>query len=178
MKLANIDTFEDYSASNILLQNQQFYQAIPTITLNTNNATLAYTSATKVWQYPNIPQLMFAIQIGGKVVNALGSSQPPGAPVNIGGYVALKNLTHPAIIPLFIPFGLSIVRSVQPTNIAQSYFNILYNTPVINDGDPMANGDSYQLQVYLTNFQVNPATDAITVSDAGFQVNIQIAGGL
>jgi hypothetical protein len=175
MKLANIDTFEDYSATNVLLQNQQFLQAIPTITLNTNNATLAYTSATKVWNYPNIPQLMFAIQIAGKVVNVLGSSQPPGAPVNIVGYVALKNLTDPAVIPLYTPFGLSIVRSVQPTNIAQSYFNILYNTPIINDGDPMANGDSYQLQVYLTNFQTNPATDAITVSDAGVQVNIQIA---
>jgi hypothetical protein len=178
MNLTNINNFETYSATNVLLQNQQFYEAIPTITLNTNNATLAYTSATKVWQYPNIPQLMFAIQIAGKVVNVLGSSQPPGAPVNIAGYVALNNLTHPAVIPLYTPFGLSIVRSVQPTNIAQSYFNILYNTPVINDGDPMANGDSYQLQVYLTNFQVNPATDAITVSDAGVQVNIQIAGGL
>jgi len=178
MNLTNIDNFENYSATNVLLQNQQFYQAIPTITLNTNNATLAYTSGTKVWQYPNIPQLMFAIQIAGKVVNVLGSSQPPGAPVNIAGYVALRNLTNPALIQLYTPFGLSIVRSVQPTNIAQSYFNILYNTPYVNDGSPIANGNSYQIEVYLTNFQTNPATDAITVSDAGVQVNVQIAQSL
>ena len=179
MNLTNIDNFENYSATNVLLQNQQFYQTIPTITLNTNNATLAFTSTTKVWQYPNIPQLMFAIQITGKVVNVLGSSQPPGAPVNIAGYVALNNLTNPAVIPLILPFGgLTIVRSVQPTNIAQSYFNILYTTPYVNSGSPMANGNSYQFQVYLTNFQTNPATDAITVSDAGVQVNVQIAQSL
>jgi hypothetical protein len=178
MKLANIATFEDYSATNILLQTQFFTAQYASIVLSLTTAQLAYESAVKVWQYPNIPQLVYNAEISGRAVNNSGAGG--GVPVNIAGYLVIKNLTHPSEIELgtFVGQPTSIVTSVRPQSANFSFFRINFMDTVINDGDPMVEGDSYQILLYLINAQPTPATNTILVSDGLVNMTVSIAQGL
>jgi hypothetical protein len=178
MNLTNIANFETYSATNVLLQTQFFTGAYANILLSLTSAQLAYTSEVKVWNYPNIPQLVYDAQISGRAVNNSGAGG--GVPVNIAGYLVINNLTHPAQIQLgtFVGQPTSVVTSVKYQGANFSFFRIKFIDNIINDGDPMVQGDSYQIQLYLINAQPTPATDTILVSDGQINMTVSIAQSL
>ena len=174
MDITNIANFENYSATNVLIQNQQLYQSFPTILLN-GGYQLAFTSSTKVWQYPNIPQLCYTIQVNGRLINNVGTA---GMPLSIFGYIAIKNLTRPATLPLPDPIFQLIGNQSIPGGLASSLYQLNYTVPYLNNGSHVTNAESYQIQLYLANGQATPAVNTVSFTVGYVQVNAQISQAL
>ena len=175
VNITNIANFEQYSATNVLLPCKTFFTPFAPISLVAGDLTLVYTSPPKVWSWPNIPFLSFAVSVTGLVSNG-GTATPS----YLSGYVRLKNISQPGkTLTLATPnpateFIEYEVVSKPVKDTLTSMYNITYNFSYLQSGD-FVTGNSYEVQVYLRNQEAGGTLD---LTGSYLQLNVHNAGAL
>ncbi len=187
VNITNIANFETYSATNVLLPCESFYAGIANISLNAGSSTLVYTSPSLVWNWTNIPFLSYAISVTGyTTITSVGSVFNAADPAYMSGYVVLKNITKPGrTVVLATPDPVTTGEYIEYATTStpnytkgKSMFNITYNFQYIQDAYNFAVGDSYQIQVFMTNQLAPTLTPVLNLTGAKIQFNVHNANAL
>ena len=146
MNLTNIANFENYSATNVLLPNKTLNSVFP----DTSSTTLfpgtyyqLFRSITRVWSWPNIPQLVFSYTIKATAITS-GSGLPANYAAPLELYMELVSVTNPANN---IKFSSTFVTAT-PYDNTKSVFSITDTYSILNDGTKFAQGDTYYIEVF------------------------------